>query len=385
MQQGRIYEASGKFYVQYRANGKQVSKLLCEKSTAYYSKSCKAVRLKCAEVMLEVNKSAAVLAPMADMLIKDFWMSRFLPWCEQITAQGRPRFKPDTLRGYRQIWKQHLSAHFEEATLQEYTPDRGTVFLDGLTAKVSQATLRHIKSVAQSLFKRAVAERRLQSNPWRDVVMPDSALLTPSTPSYTWEEAKALIQALEGHSDCQLIIALACFLGLRPNEIAALRWEDLDGDWLHVRRGIVRGKLDVPKTPSSMNTVPLPEAIRMQLEKYGAGRTGWMFPSEGVLTADRIIAPEMKHLAGVAPVDLHNLIARVIRPALAAKGIPWKPLKAGRTGACTQIIEGTGNANLAQRILRHKELTTTVRFYNKGISDRAALSGIRRLELPTGD
>jgi integrase len=385
MQQGRIYEASGRFYVQYRANGKQVSKFLCEKSAAYYSKSCKAVRLKCAELMLEVNKSAAIVAPMADMRIADFW-GRFLGWCQEMTSDGRPRFKPDTLRGYRQIWRQHLSAHFAEATLREYTPDRGTVFLDTLTASQSQRTLAHIKSVAQLLFKRAVAERRIQSNPWRDVVMPKSAIRTPKNPHYTWEEAKAVFQALEGHPDCQLMIALACFLGLRPNEIVALRWEDLDGDWLHIRRGMVRGKLDVPKSQSSMNAVPLPLEIRRQLEDYRAGKTeGWMFPSTGILTAERIVDPAMKHLAGVAPVDLHNLIARVIRPVLAAKGLKWKPLKAGRTGTCTEVIERTGRVELAQRLLRHADQTTTLRFYNKGISDREALLGIRRLELPKGD
>jgi integrase len=382
MQQGRIYEASGKFYVQYRVNGKQVSKLLCGKGAAYYSKSCKAVRLKAAEVMLEVNKSAQVVAPMADMPIKEFW-ERYMSWCEQITSDGRPRLKPSTLRGWRQIWKQHLSEHFGDCTLRQYRADQGTVFLDGLTASQSQRTLQHIKSCAQLLFTRAVAERRINGNPWRDVVMPKSHVKTPQTPCYTWAEAKAVIQALEGHPDCQLILALACFLGLRPSEIVALRWEDLEGDWLHIRRAMVNGRLDVPKSQSSMAAVPLPEEIRFQLEKHRADQTeGWMFPSKRLLTVDRIVAPEMKYLAGIAPIDLRNLIVRVIKPTLKAKGIAWKPLKAGRTGACTQIIEGSANVGLAQRILRHKDQTTTVRFYNKGMSDEAALTGLRRLELP---
>jgi integrase len=383
MQRGRIYEASGKFYVQYRANGKQVSKFLCEKTPAFYTKTCKAVKLKAAEIMLEVNRSSAVVTPMADMRIADFW-ERFLAYCEEMTSDRRPRMKPATLRGWRQIWQQHLSGHFGEATLREYTADQGTVFLDGLTASQSQRTLAHIKSCAQLLFKRAVAERRINANPWRDVVMPKSAVKTPKTPSYTWAEAKAVIQALEGHPDCQLILALACFLGLRPNEIVALRWEDLDGDWLHIRRGMVNGRLDVPKSQSSMNAVPLPEEIRRQLEHYRAEKTeGWMFPSEsGILIAGRIVEPSMKHLAGVAPIDLHNLVYRIIKPILAAKGLKWKPLKAGRTGACTEVIERTGSVGLAQRILRHADQSTTLRFYDKGISDREALAGIRRLELP---
>jgi hypothetical protein len=38
--------------------------------------------------------------------------------------------------------------------------------------------------------------------------------------------------------------------------------------------------------------------------------------------------------------------------------------------------------DLAQRILRHDDVTTTARFYKKQMSDRAALEGIRRLQLP---
>jgi hypothetical protein len=120
----------------------------------------------------------------------------------------------------------------------------------------------------------------------------------------------------------------------------------------------------------------------------GGKREGWLFPSGGVLTAERIVDPELKYLAGVAPVDLYNLTTRTIKPILRAKGLKWKPLKAGRTGTCTEIIERTGRVELAQRILRHDDQTTTLRFYNKGISDREALLGIRRLDLPdlpTGD
>jgi hypothetical protein len=77
--------------------------------------------------------------------LPEFWTARFLPWCEELTAQDRPRFKPDTLRGYRQISQQHLAGNFGELTLRQYTPDLGTVFLDRLTARLSWA---------QSLFKR---------------------------------------------------------------------------------------------------------------------------------------------------------------------------------------------------------------------------------------
>src|SRR5215469_8075584 len=133
MQQGRVYEASGKFYVQFRVGGKQVSKFLCDKSPAYYTKTCKAVKLKSAEIMLEVNRAAAVAPPMADMTIAEFWEKCFLPYCENLQeVNGRPRLKSETVRGYRQIWRQHLKTHFGDRTLQQYEARFGTGFMQSL-------------------------------------------------------------------------------------------------------------------------------------------------------------------------------------------------------------------------------------------------------------
>jgi integrase len=125
--------------------------------------------------------------------------------------------------------------------------------------------LRHISALASTSFRYAVVEQRLGSSRWKDVVFPEDAVDAPSTPHYNWEDAQDIISALVDHADCQLIMALACFLGLWPNEIAPLRWEDFDGDWLQIRRGYVRGKLDVPKTPESVAAVPVILQVRIPL------------------------------------------------------------------------------------------------------------------------
>jgi heme/copper-type cytochrome/quinol oxidase subunit 4 len=56
-------------------------------------------------------------------------------------------------------------------------------------------------------------------NPWHDVQLPDDAVESPSTLHYTIGEAENIVSALVDRADCQLIVALACFLGLRPGEI----------------------------------------------------------------------------------------------------------------------------------------------------------------------
>ena len=90
----------------------------------------------------------------------------------------------------------------------------------------------------------------IKVNPWHDVKIPDGCdrikcdgALHPSLKS------RPSCRALVDHVDCQLVITLACFLGLRPGEIAALKWEDFDDETVSIRRSVVRGIVGTPKTP----------------------------------------------------------------------------------------------------------------------------------------
>ena len=61
--------------------------------------------------------------------------------------------------------------------------------------------------------------------------------------------------------------------------------------------------------------------------------------------------------------------------------LAWKPLKAGRTGACTEVIErSNGNAALAQALLGHKDMATTTGIYKKQVSLPALQNGMKLLE-----
>ncbi|MGO9305389.1 MAG: tyrosine-type recombinase/integrase [Candidatus Korobacteraceae bacterium] len=359
-------------------NGEQHHRF-CEKKTEHRTK--KSVCDVRGKIMQTVNASQSSAQPQQDMSVLDFWEQRYLPYCEEIVQlTGKARKKPSTVRGYRQIWKQHLKAHFGRITLQAYEPYMGTRFLQSLTGTQGKNTLKHIKALGSSLFKRAVIEQRIKVNPWHDVSMPDDAIESRPTKHYTLEEAENIISALVDHVDCQLVMALSCFLALRPGEIAALRWEDFDPGNVHIRRSVVRGIVDTPKTPESVASVPLIEPVKIPLElwrqKCGDRREGYVFESRNG-----------------TPVDLHNLIDRVIKPHVEGKRrcescdkVPrkigtWKTLYAGRRGACTAVIENTGgNYAVAQALLRHKSMLTTLRVYKKAITPEAFRSGMKLRE-----
>jgi integrase len=390
IQQGYIYESSGAFFVRYYiteiVDGNPVrvqrSHRLCEKSEKYYARNAKSVKLLRNDFMQKVNtQQASGRSTQQDMTISDFWEREYLPYCEDILPlTGKARKKPSTVRGYKQIWKQHLAQHFGKITLQEYEPSMGTQFLQSLTGTQGKTTLKHIKALGSSLFKRAVIREKIKVNPWHDVNMPDDVIESESTKHYTLEEAENIISALVDHVDCQLVMALACFLALRPGEIAALRWEDFDSENVNIRRSVVRGIVGTPKTLESVAALPLIDQVKIPLELWRRQsqnpKEGWVFPSRNE-----------------TPVDLHNLIARVIRPHVEGqsecercKKVPkksgvWKTLYAGRRGACTAVIENTGgNYAVAQALLRHKSMLTTLGVYKKAITPEAFRNGMKLLE-----
>jgi integrase len=112
--------------------------------------------------------------------------------------------------------------------------------------------------------------------------------------------------------------------------------------------------------------------VRIPLELWRQKRpdtSGWVFPS-----------------VHNTPIDLHNLVARVIRPAIEAKGLTWKSLYAGRRGAGTAIIAITnGNAAIGQALLRHKNMSTTLAFYKKQIPAADLRAGMKLLDEGPGD
>jgi integrase len=417
-QDGSLYAVGDTCYLKYYIigpDGKRLHKTitLCKRSDTHdwWKKKGKwgfssAVRTLQRETMDRIKaeakaaEAAKAKSDSPDMTVVAFWEQRYLPYCEQIVPlTGQPRRKPETVRGFKQIWKQHLKGHFagtlpaKPMTLKEYQPATGNRFLRSLTGTQGKNTLKHIKALANSIFSFAVEEEILTVNPWREVKIPKDAVESEATLHYTLAEAEDIISSLSDHVDAQLVMALACFLGLRPGEIAALRWEDFDVDTVHIRRSVVRGIVGTPKTAESIASLPLPAQVTIPLELWRQAQKkadvntthGWVFPSRDG-----------------TPVDLHNLTARVIRPHIEGpdyqlrgkavkcircqcvpepSGVRWKTLYAGRRGAATAVIEANnGNLAIGQALLRHKSQITTAVFYKKAVTPETLRNGIKMLE-----
>jgi integrase len=108
------------------------------------------------------------------------------------------------------------------------------------------------------------------------------------------------------------MIVFAAETGLRPAELAALEWRDVDCDQsvVHVRRVVAAGRVKEPKTERSRRRVPLTTRAGDALDSLPRRiDTRLVFP-----------APRGGHL------DMHNLARRDWHPALDAAGLPPRRL-----------------------------------------------------------
>lgn len=86
-------------------------------------------------------------------------------------------------------------------------------------------------------------------------------------------EVKGLLQIFR-NTELEVPILLAAYGGLRRGEICALRMSDIDGDFVHVRRAVVRDPsgewvTKEPKTASSIRDVLLPHFVIERIKERG--------------------------------------------------------------------------------------------------------------------
>jgi integrase len=314
--------------------------------------------------MERVNALAGTLCD-ADTKIADFWETVYLPHLER-------NAKASTLHGYKKIWESHLSAPFAGINLRDYQTHHATRFLTSLAERdLGARTIAHIRSLASGMFRHALRLNRITVNPWRDAGSLSVIKKPGATYAYTLEDAEAISNALVDDPLAQLVFCLAAFMGLRPGEISALKWQDIEGNdqtqmsWIHIRRSAWRSIVGTTKTDESVASVPLIEPVKSMLDAWKVRSfhgSEWIFPNRSN-----------------KPQEMGSFQKRLIIPILEKKGIRWHGLYAGRRSAATLLVQLTGNAVAAQFVLRHKNLTTTTAFYVKPVQT-AAVEGMKLVE-----
>ena len=114
------------------------------------------------------------------------------------------------------------------------------------------------------------------------------------------------------------IVLLAVLSGLRKGELEALRWNDVQFGRLEVDEAVYLREIGSPKSRKSRRRVTIGPAVQKALSDWRQ-RTKFTGPEDFVFA-----------IRTNTPVDLHNVVARHVKPACQKLGLPlvsWHDLR----------------------------------------------------------
>jgi integrase len=284
---------------------------------------------------------------------------------------------------FREYWRLQALPHLEKGTRQNYerawlkwiNPNLGDWPLKAITAKVitrqlmapmraagaGDPTVLYVLAVLQSVMAFAVTDELIAENPVRSVRKPPRAVErdVPPVPPLLVEQIRVLMlsrSTTNGPRDA-LIVTLIAYEGLRPEEVLALKVEDL-GEKLRIRRKNVDGELLTYTKNRRKRSVPFTAAVvRQDVAEYqltSGIRRGLLFPR-----ADG--DPWREH-------DYRNWRRRVYQPIAKRVGLP-APRPYDLRGSYVSLLAAAGYTLLEVARRAGHSVDTCERYYAKIFDD----------------
>jgi integrase len=396
-QHGQIIRIGNRWYVRYwehRSIGGNVERKRVTHSIAEVTTRGKHppadIKTEAKQYMATVNGGTIPAERIAT--IGDFVEGVYMPWIECYQ-------RPSTLKGYTQVWKQHLrtakGGPGEPSCESFWLKDTRTYHVQGWlnaiakSGTLSRNSLKRIQSTLSGIFSLAKRLGYFEGvNPVQDTRIDPTAAEPAETYAYSLEEVQSLLALFP--EPAATAFAVAAFMGLRIGELEALRWEDYRAGEMHISRSIWNGHIGAPKTRKSAAPVPV---IRQLAERLEMHRLRSHNPQSGAIFANSL----------GNPMSMNNLLGRVIRPVLnrctrcgRSKGKPhlkadheyqrdarlpqWHGWHAARRGLGSNLYRLGVPPMVIQRILRHSNVSTTANYYIKTAADdvRSAMAKLEK-------
>lgn len=188
---------------------------------------------------------------------------------------------PKTLRTYAQLLDCHVEPYLGHLPLTELRPqmlDRWQH--ERLAGGAGREAIAKASKLLAQILDRAVALELVTYNAARTLERPraEPRIATPATPDQV-EEIRGWFLERERLGDATLVSVLA-YVGPRPMEALALRWEDRSGDRLLVERALTDGAVKTTKT-RHRRVVEIPGPVAQDLAEWKlalGARRGLVWP-----------------------------------------------------------------------------------------------------------
>lgn len=267
-----------------------------------------------------------------------------------------PTIKLSTLRYYQKELRVHVLPVFGSREISTISRSDVEYFLADRAKLYCRNTLRGMRVSLGRVLSWAVACDWIPKNPCAGVALPQAGKRVKRT---ILKPEQVLSIAAELEEPYATLVLFLASTGLRISEAAAIRWEDFDGDVLHIHRRLYEGQVDSPKTPHSERYLPIPESLMSRLRALGG--TDWVFRSN----------------VGT-PINPGNALRRYVRPVVSKLGINIGGWHDFRHTLTTRLRKLGWAPKVISQIVGHSSIRVTEEIYDHADSDdfRSALGDI---------
>lgn len=272
-------------------------------------------------------------------------------WLERKT----PKLKTSTAILYKSIIRSVLKPYFGNLALCDLSRK---VLKEKLSDyQVSNTRLTSVQTCFRSALNDAVEDEVIDSHAligWsyrkKEEIKEDDDI-----DPFTREEQQALLRASRGETWAQLQFAF--WTGLRPSELIALEWGDID--WIAGEIRVVRARTRGAKTPESTKTPSSRRAIKM----LGPAREALMKQKELTFLAGKHIF--LDPINGEPWKHAGYIYRNLWMPAMKKSGVRWRrPYQSRHTYASMMLSAGENPMWVAKQ-MGHKDWTMIAKVYGR--------------------
>lgn len=284
-------------------------------------------------------------------------------WVERYRGQGRRGFRENTRDEYRRLIAKYARPYFSsKLKLVDVTTFQLARFVDWLAdpdeqgKRLTDATVANIVIPLRAALRTANREGLIRHNPSQGLALPHREEFADEEEKikvFSREQlAAVLAMAPEPH---KLLFEILATCGLRISEAIALQRLHLQIDGsapeVCVRRAMVKGRIEPPKTKYGRREIRLPAPLVYRLRAYLAAlddqdSTAFVFTNRDG-----------------NPIEPGNLRRRGLKPLVEEVDAPWAGFHTFRhTFASLHLSQGTNLLQLSRALGHHSAAFTLSRY-----------------------
>jgi len=263
--------------------------------------------------------------------------------------KGLSSVRPSTREDYRKAvrrMKPYIGGKLVSAVVRRDIDEA----ISSLSVDYSASTTRKTITIAKMVFRVAIDWDLIDRMPTGGTRLPLPKLRKRTFRPLTREQVNKLLDSAP--PEWRVFYLLLVTTGARRAEAWGLTVADcdLDAGVVHIRRQMVKGRLEELKTDAGQRKIPVPRATVDALKTHIAGRPE--NPHDLVFCT-----PDGK------PIDASNFYARVHIPTRVKAGLPTLRLHDLRHQFCSTMLASGRSVKYVQTVAGHADASTTLNIY----------------------